>query len=54
MTDEDWTVLEDDIADALDCSMDIDWTNARGARAVVQMLKEMGYVVRPNPEWDKP
>ena len=54
MSDDDWTVLEDDIADAIDCSMDIDWTASVGARAIVEMLKGMGYVVTPNPDWNKP
>lgn len=54
MSDDDWTVLEDDIADALDCSMDINWTASVGARAIVEMLKGMGYVIRPNPDWNKP
>jgi hypothetical protein len=49
-----WEMLQNDIATAIDDSMDIDWTAEFGARAVVEMLKAYGYEVKapaedPNP-----
>lgn len=38
----DWSDLEDDIADAISDSMDMDWTSRDGARAVVAMLIKLG------------
>jgi hypothetical protein len=43
VTDDDWTVLEDDIADAIDDSMDMDWNGRWGARAIIEMLRSQGY-----------
>jgi hypothetical protein len=36
----DWDELEDLIAEAIDDSLDMDWTGRVGARAVVDMLKQ--------------
>ena len=53
MTEDQWEMLQDDIATAIDDSMDIDWTADVGARAVVGMLKAYGYEIKapkgPNP-----
>lgn len=38
----DWSDLEDDIADAISDSMDMDWTSRDGAKAVVAMLMKLG------------
>jgi len=38
----DWSDLEDDIADTISDSMDMDWTSRIGARAVVEFLKALG------------
>ena len=38
----DWTDAEDDIADAISDSMDMDWSSRDGARAVVAYLKQIG------------
>ena len=38
----DWSDLEDDLADAISDSMDMDWTSRIGARAVVEFLKKLG------------
>jgi len=38
----DWSDLEDDLADAISDSMDMDWTSRIGARAVVEFLKALG------------
>lgn len=38
----DWTDLEDDIADAISDSMDMDWTSRDGAKAVVALLMKIG------------
>ena len=38
----DWSDAEDDIADAISDSMDMDWTSRDGARAVVALLKKIG------------
>jgi hypothetical protein len=46
MSDEEWTVLEDDIADALTDSLEMDWTVDVGARAVIEMLRDYGYELR--------
>jgi hypothetical protein len=35
-----WDDLEDEIADAIDDSLDVDWTGRIGARAVIRFLKE--------------
>lgn len=37
-----WGDLEDDIADVISDSMDMDWTSRDGARAVVEYLKKIG------------
>ena len=37
-------VDEDDIADAISDSMDMDWTSRDGARAVMRLLREKGVV----------
>lgn len=37
----DWSDLEDDIADAISDSMDMDWTSRDGALAVVALLKKL-------------
>lgn len=36
----DWSEYEDDIADAISDSMDMDWTSRDGARAVVRFLNK--------------
>lgn len=43
MTDviTDWSDHEDDIADAIADSMDMDWTSRDGARAVVEYLNSL-------------
>lgn len=38
----DWSDLEDDIADAISDSMDMDWTSRDGAKAVVAYLQKVG------------
>ncbi len=38
----DWSDLEDEIAEAITDSMDMDWTSRDGARAVVRLLKKLG------------
>ena len=38
----DWSDLEDDIADAISDSMDMDWTSRDGARAVIIYLQKIG------------
>lgn len=38
----DWSDLEDDIADAISDSMDMDWTSRDGAKAVVALLMKLG------------
>lgn len=38
----DWSDLEDDIADAISDSMDMDWTSRDGARAVIALLMKIG------------
>lgn len=38
----DWSDLEDDLADVISDSMDMDWTSRIGARAVVEYLKKVG------------
>jgi hypothetical protein len=38
----DWSEFEDDIADAISDSMDMDWSSRDGARAVVAYLKQIG------------
>ena len=38
----DWSDAEDDIADAISDSMDMDWSSRDGARAVVAYLKQIG------------
>ncbi len=38
----DWTDAEDDIADAISDSIDMDWSSRDGARAVVAYLKQIG------------
>ena len=53
MTPDDWTTLQDDIADALDESMDIDWTANVGARAVVEMIKAYGYEIKAPKDSDQ-
>ena len=45
MTDDEWDDLENEIATAIDDSMDIDWTADVGARAIVDMLKAFGYQI---------
>lgn len=40
----DWSDIENDIADAISDSMDMDWTSRDGARAVVAYLKNIGTV----------
>ena len=45
MNDDEWLDLENEIADAIGDSMDIDWTADVGARAVVDMLKAFGYQI---------
>ena len=47
MTDDEWDDLRDEIATAIDDSMDIDWTADVGAQAVVDMLKAFGYQINP-------
>lgn len=47
MTEDQWEMLQDDIATAIDDSMDIDWTSTIGALAVVLMLRERGYQINP-------
>lgn len=37
----DWSEHEDDIADAISDSMDMDWTSRDGARAVVRYLQAL-------------
>lgn len=37
----DWSAYEDDIADAISDSMDMDWTSHDGARAVVRCLNDL-------------
>jgi len=46
MTPDKWETLQDDIATAIDDSMDINWTAEWGARAVVEMLKAQGYEIK--------
>ena len=46
MTDDQWEMLQIDIATAIDDSMDIDWNADIGARAVVEMLKAYGYEIK--------
>jgi len=36
-----WSDLEDDFADAIDDSMDVDWTARDGAKAVVRVLDQI-------------
>lgn len=38
----DWSDLEDDIADAISDSMDMDWSSRDGAKAVVAVLMKLG------------
>lgn len=38
----DWSEFEDEIADAISDSMDMDWSSRDGARAVVAYLKQIG------------
>lgn len=38
----DWSDLEDDIADAISDSMDMDWSSRDGAKAVVALLMKLG------------
>ena len=38
----DWSDAEDDIADAISDSLDMDWSSRDGARAVVAYLKQIG------------
>ena len=45
MTEDEWLDLENEIATAIDDSMDIDWTADVGARAIVDMLKAFGYQI---------
>ena len=47
MTPDQWSTLQNDIATAIDDSMDIDWTADVGARAVVEMLRTYGYEIKP-------
>ena len=47
MKPSDWLDLQDDIAEAIMDSMDIDWTADVGAQAVVDMLKASGYRISP-------
>jgi hypothetical protein len=42
----DWEGIEDEIADAIQDSMDIDWTSRIGARAVVRFMKERDEAAR--------
>lgn len=37
----DWSDLENDIADAISDSMDMDWTSRDGAKAVVALLMKL-------------
>ena len=46
MTEDEWLDLENEIATAIDDSMDIDWTADVGARSVVLMLKASDYRIR--------
>jgi hypothetical protein len=50
MTPDQWSTLQDDIATAIDDSMDMDWTAEWGARAVVEMLKAYGYEIKAPAE----
>jgi hypothetical protein len=43
-------MLQEDIADALVTSMEMDWTADIGARAVVEMLKVYGYEIKAPAE----
>lgn len=43
----DWSEYEDDIADAIDDSLDMDWTSRDGAKAVVRLLNELRYAPAP-------
>jgi len=47
MTDHELVILEMEIAETLTNSMDIDWTADIGARAVVDMLIQYGYEIKP-------
>jgi hypothetical protein len=47
MTPDQWEMLQNDIATAIDDSMDIDWNADNGARAVVDMLIQYGYEIKP-------
>lgn len=47
MTEDQWEMLQNDIATAIDDSMDIDWTADIGARAVVEMLKHWAWRIEP-------
>lgn len=38
----DWSEHEDEIADAISDSMDMDWTSRDGAKAVIRYLKGLG------------
>jgi hypothetical protein len=43
MSADDWAELKDDIAFAIDMSMEMDWTADVGAASIVEMLKTQGY-----------
>jgi hypothetical protein len=42
----DWDDLEDEIAEVIDDSLDMDWTGRIGAKAVVRFLKERDEAAR--------
>lgn len=46
----DWSDHEDDIADAISDSMDMDWTSRDGARAVVRYLAALPQPSQPSGE----
>jgi hypothetical protein len=50
MTPDQWSTLQDDIATAIDDSMDIDWTASFGAWAVIKMLRAYGYEIKAPAE----
>lgn len=41
-SEADWSAHEDDIADAISDSIDMDWTSRDGAKAVVRYLNTLG------------
>lgn len=44
VSDQDYSCLEDDISDAIDDSLDLDWTSNLGAKAVMRVLRTRGIV----------